>query len=120
MTPHPEGTGWIEVICGPMFSGKTKELIRRLRRAELARRRVVSFKPARDNRYDAQQIVSHGSQRHDGRAVETAEDLRAAVSEEAEVVGIDEVQFFDAGIVKVVDDLATAGKRVIIAGLDQD
>ncbi|MEW5852137.1 MAG: thymidine kinase [Myxococcota bacterium] len=120
MNAEPVGTGWIEVICGPMFSGKTEELIRRLRRAELARRRVVSFKPSRDNRYDVHDIVSHGSQRHNSRAVESSADLRARVPAEAEVVGIDEVQFFDAGIVQVVDDLATAGKRVIVAGLDQD
>jgi thymidine kinase len=116
----PVDTGWIEVICGPMFSGKTEELIRRLRRAELARMRVVSFKPSRDNRYDADHIVSHSSQRRDGRAVRDSAELRAVVPAEAQVVGIDEVQFFDAGIVEVVDGLADAGKRVIVAGLDQD
>jgi len=120
MHQTPLDTGWVEVVCGPMFSGKTEELLRRLRRAELARQKVQSFKPARDNRYDATQIVSHSQQRRDGMAVHTAEELRRAVRPETQVVGIDEVQFFDAGIVDVVDQLATGGKRVLVAGLDQD
>ncbi len=120
MHQTPIDTGWVEVVCGPMFSGKTEELIRRLRRAELARLKVQSFKPSRDNRYDAQQIVSHSQQRRDGRAVSNSAELAAAVLPETQVVGIDEAQFFDQGIVEVVDALATAGKRVLIAGLDQD
>ncbi|MBI5497593.1 MAG: thymidine kinase [Deltaproteobacteria bacterium] len=120
MHQTPIDTGWVEVICGPMFSGKTEELIRRLRRAELARQKVQSFKPSRDNRYDATQIVSHSQQRRDGHAVESSADLRAAVLPDVQVIGIDEVQFFDAGIVEVVDTLATQGKRVLVAGLDQD
>jgi thymidine kinase len=103
-----------------MFSGKTEELIRRLRRAELARQKTVSFKPARDNRYDPQQIVSHSQQRRDGRAVADSVELYAAVPKDAQVIGIDEVQFFDGGIVEVVQHLADEGRRVLVAGLDQD
>jgi len=120
MHPTPVNIGWIEVICGPMFSGKTEELIRRLRRAELARQRVVSFKPARDNRYDATQIVSHSQQKRDGHAVEKAQDILDKVPQDAQVVGIDEVQFFDAAIVEVVEQLANDGRRVLVAGLDLD
>lgn len=120
MHPTPVNTGWIEVICGPMFSGKTEELIRRLRRAELARQKVISFKPARDNRYDATSIVSHSQQKREGRAVEKSSDILRDCPKDAQVVGVDEVQFFDAGIVSVVEELANDGKRVLVAGLDLD
>lgn len=120
MQQAPKDTGWIEVVCGPMFSGKTEELIRRLRRAELARQKVQTFKPSRDNRYDPHMVVSHSQQRRDGVAVEDSQALLAAVKPETQVVGMDEVQFFDAGIVDVAQQLANSGRRVLVAGLDQD
>jgi thymidine kinase len=115
----PQGTGWIEVICGSMFSGKTEELIRRLRRAQIARQRVAIVKPGTDNRYSADQIVSHSEQRIPSTVVRNSGEV-LAVAAEAEVIGIDEVQFLDAGIVAVCEKLANSGKRVIVAGLDQD
>ncbi len=112
-------TGWIEVICGSMFSGKTEELIRRIRRAVIARQKVEIFKPKIDNRYSATEIVSHDKQRIKSRVIEKPEDiLKYAL--EAQVVGIDEAQFFDNSLVKVCQTLANMGKRVIVAGLDQD
>lgn len=120
MQQMPVNAGWIEVICGPMFSGKTEELLRRLRRAEFARQRVQTFKPSRDNRYDAQAVVSHSQQRRNGTAVENSAALLLGVAPETQVVGIDEVQFFDMGIVDVCQRLANGGRRVLIAGLDMD
>jgi len=115
----PEKTGWIEVIAGCMFSGKTEELIRRLRRAQIARQEVAIFKPKIDTRYSNDHIVSHSELKIPSLVVENpAEILKAAGS--AKVVGIDEAQFFDMSIVDVADQLANMGKRVIIAGLDQD
>jgi thymidine kinase len=113
-------SGWIEVIVGSMFSGKSEELIRRLRRAKIARQRVQVFKPHIDNRYSKAEIVSHSDMRHDSIAVEQAEELLHHVEADTEVVGIDEGQFFDAELVNVANFLAKQGKRVIIAGLDQD
>ncbi len=115
----PQGTGWIEVICGPMFSGKTEELIRRLRRAQIARQRVAIVKPGTDDRYAADHIVSHSQQRIPSRVVRDAAEV-LSVAREADVIGIDEVQFLDTGIVEVCERLADMGKRVIVAGLDQD
>ncbi len=115
--PH---AGWIEVIAGSMFSGKSEELIRRLRRAKIARQRVQVFKPHIDVRFSSDQIVSHSEMRHDSKAIETAADILAAVAPNTEVVGIDEGQFFDADLVRVANELARRGVRVIIAGLDQD
>jgi len=115
----PRGTGWIEVICGPMFSGKTEELIRRLRRAQIARQRVAIVKPATDTRFAGDELVTHSKQRIPSRLVCNSSEI-LAVATEAEVIGIDEVQFLDAGIVEVCEQLADAGKRVIVAGLDQD
>ena len=112
--------GWIEVIVGSMFSGKSEELIRRLRRAQIARQRVQIFKPAIDDRYAADQIVSHSEMRIPSRAVRTARELLESVAPETEVIGIDEGQFFDQELPMVCDALANQGKRVIIAGLDQD
>ena len=113
------GTGSIEVIVGSMYSGKTEELIRRLRRAQIARQRVEIFKPHIDNRYASDAIVSHSEVRIPSRAVRTAADvLRHA--HEAQVIGIDEGQFLGAGLVDVCQKLARMGKRVIVAGLDQD
>jgi thymidine kinase len=113
-------TGRIEVICGSMFSGKTEELIRRLKRALLARQRVQAFKPRIDTRYDLSRIVSHGAVAVDAVAVATSASLEARVDEETDVVAIDEAQFFDVGIVDVCERLANSGVRVIAAGLDQD
>lgn len=113
-------TGWIEVICGPMFSGKSEELIRRLRRVEIARQRLQVFKPALDNRFHATDIVSHSQQRMPGEVVAASADILGRVDDKTEVVGIDEGQFFDAGVVDVCNRLANLGKRVIVAGLDQD
>jgi thymidine kinase len=114
---HP---GWIEVIAGSMFSGKSEELIRRLRRAKIARQKVQVFKPAIDVRYSHDHIVSHSEMRHESSTVETAAELRAKVEPGTEVVGIDEGQFFDNELVAVANELADRGLRVIIAGLDQD
>lgn len=112
-------TGWIEVICGSMFSGKTEELIRRLRRAAIARQKVEIFKPKVDNRYSSTEIVSHDKQKIKSRIIESPDEiLKYAL--EAQVVGIDEAQFFDDSLVKVSQTLANMGKRVILAGLDQD
>ena len=112
--------GWIEVIAGSMFSGKSEELIRRLRRAKIARQKVQVFKPAIDVRYAHDQIVSHSEMRHESSMVETAAELLAKVEPGTEVVGIDEGQFFDNDLVTVANELADRGMRVIIAGLDQD
>lgn len=115
----PRDTGWIEVICGCMFSGKTEELIRRIRRAQIARQRVAIFKPKIDTRYSAEHIVSHSEQSVVADVVEDAtEILEKAVN--ATVVGIDEGQFFRPNLVDVCELLANKGKRVIVAGLDQD
>ena len=119
MIRHNPSGGWLEVICGPMFSGKSEEMIRRLRRAEIAGRRVVIFKPQLDDRYDAADIVSHAGARMRGVPVGSSLELRAR-AQEADVVGIDEVQFFDDEIVVVALSLAEADTRVVAAGLDQD
>jgi thymidine kinase len=113
-------TGQLEVICGSMFSGKTEELIRRLRRARIARQRIQVFKPGTDDRYSTEHVVSHAQDRFDAQRVKTSADLLRAVDDRTDVIGVDEVQFFDAGIVEVLDKLANRGKRVIVAGLDQD
>jgi thymidine kinase len=120
-TPHssPIDTGWIEVICGCMFSGKTEELIRRLRRAKIAKQNVKVFKPKIDNRYSSSEIVSHSEQSLPSVIVENPFDI-LDLSDDAQVVGIDEAQFFSNDLVGVVNKLADRGKRVIIAGLDQD
>src|SRR4051812_28071936 len=112
--------GWIEVIAGGMFSGKSEELIRRLRRAQIARQHVQIFKPAIDTRYSRDEIVSHSDMKIPSETVRTSAELRARVSPETEVVGIDEGQFFDAELPAVCVNLANVGKRVIVAGLDQD
>jgi len=112
--------GSIEVICGPMFSGKTEELIRRLRRAVIGRQKVQVFKPAIDRRYHETRITSHSAQSLDARPVEDVAALVAAVDADAQVVGIDEAQFFGPALVPAVQELADRGVRVLIAGLDQD
>ena len=112
--------GRVEVIAGSMFSGKTEELIRRVKRALLAHQTVQAFKPRIDNRYDKKRIVSHGAISIDAVAVANSESLVKRVSDDTRVVAIDEAQFFDRGIVKVANELADGGRRVILAGLDQD
>ena len=112
--------GWIEVICGPMFSGKSEELIRRLRRAEIARQRVQIFKPIIDERYSGSHIVSHNDMRIRSEAVSSAAEVQAKLDLRTEVIGIDEAQFLGAAIVELVVRLADMGKRIIIAGLDTD
>src|SRR4029079_13912664 len=112
--------GWIEVIVGSMFSGKSEELIRRLRRAQIARQRVQIFKPAIDSRYAEDAIASHSEMRISSRAVANSGALLDLVEDDTEVVGIDEGQFFDQELPAVVNELANRGKRVIVAGLDQD
>ncbi len=116
----PRDTGWIEVICGPMFSGKTEELIRRLKRAQIARQRVQIFKPSIDDRYATNRIVSHSAQHLDSVAIRSAHEIPNLLHPETEVVGIDEVQFLSGDVVGVCETLADAGCRVIVAGLDQD
>ncbi len=120
-TPHssPVDTGWIEVVAGCMFSGKTEELIRRLRRAKIAKLNVKIFKPKIDNRYSANEIVSHSEQSLPSIIVENPFEI-LDYSDDAQVIGIDEAQFFSKEIVDVVNKLADQGKRVIVAGLDQD
>ena len=115
----PKDTGWIEVIVGCMFSGKTEELIRRLRRAEIAKQKVVVFKPKIDNRYSPDHIVSHSEARLKSLVVENSSEVEK-LAQNAQVIGIDEGQFFDSGIIDVVERLANQGKRVVVAGLDQD
>ncbi len=112
-------TGHIEVICGSMFSGKTEELIRRIRRAEIAKQRVKVFKPKIDNRYSEFEIVSHNEHSYPSVVVEDADDILEK-SFDVEVIGIDEAQFFNNNLVGICQNLADSGKRVIVAGLDQD
>jgi thymidine kinase len=112
--------GWIEVICGPMFSGKSEELIRRLRRAMIARKRVQVFKPAIDVRYSEDEIVSHGDQRMKCDVVSSAAEILATLDWRTQVIGIDEPNFLGAGLIEVATQLADAGKQVIISGLDTD
>ena len=112
--------GWIEVITGSMFSGKSEELIRRLRRAQIARQQVQIFKPLLDNRFDEDHIVSHSEMRIRSENVRSSKELVARVHDDTEVVGIDEGQFFDSDLPAACNALANKGKRVIVAGLDQD
>ncbi|HUX92999.1 MAG TPA: thymidine kinase [Ignavibacteriaceae bacterium] len=119
--PHsmPKETGWIEVIAGCMFSGKTEELIRRLRRATIAKQKVKIFKPKIDNRYSSSDIVSHSEQSLPSILIDDINEVLNS-SDDADVIGIDEAQFFSSDIVNVCNQLANNGKRIIIAGLDQD
>lgn len=112
--------GWIEVIAGSMFSGKSEELIRRLRRAKIARQKVQVFKPEIDSRFAENHIVSHSEMRHESANIQSASEVLAQVEADTEVVGIDEGQFFDDELVNVANELARRGVRVIVAGLDQD
>src|SRR3982751_3235985 len=121
--PPPQANrsaGWVEVIAGSMFSGKSEELIRRLRRAKIARQKVQVFKPKIDIRYSRDHIVSHSEMRHESGTIETASEILEQLEADTQVVGIDEGQFFDNELVAVANTLAGRGIRVIIAGLDQD
>lgn len=120
--PHlPHHPGWIEVVVGPMFSGKSEELIRRVKRALFARQRVMVFKPCLDDRYHVSDVFSHDGRRAEAIAVRDSAELRAHLSEPLpDVVAVDEAQFFDAGLVKLLLELADQGVRVICAGLDMD
>ncbi|NQX82668.1 MAG: thymidine kinase [Flavobacteriaceae bacterium] len=116
---HNEKFGWIEVITGSMFSGKTEELLRRLKRATFAKQKVEIFKPMIDTRYDENDVVSHDNNKIHSTVVTSAESIRL-LADGVEVVGIDEAQFFDHEIINVCNDLANKGVRVIVAGLDMD
>ena len=118
--PPRSNAGWVEVIAGSMFSGKSEELIRRLRRARIARQKVQVFKPELDSRFSNNHIVSHSEMRHESANSRSAAEIMAKVDPDTEVVGIDEGQFFDNELVHVANELARRGVRVIIAGLDQD
>jgi thymidine kinase len=120
MHPVTGSTGWIEVICGPMFSGKSEELIRRLRRAMIARKRVQVFKPALDSRYSADEIVSHGDIRMKSEVVNTAADILARLDWRTEVIGVDEANFIGQDLIGIATRLADSGKQVIVSGLDTD
>ncbi len=116
---HKEQFGWIEVICGSMFSGKTEELIRRLKRAQIARQKVEIFKPIIDTRYHDEKVISHDDNEIRSTPVPAAANIRL-LADDCDVVGIDEAQFFDDEIVSVCNDLANQGIRVVVAGLDMD
>ncbi|MGQ9523128.1 MAG: thymidine kinase [Anaerolineae bacterium] len=119
MYGKPTG-GWIEVICGSMFSGKTEELIRRVRRAQIARQQVQVFKHSLDTRYAAREVASHNGLQLEAIPVENSAQLQALIAPETTVVAIDEGQFFDEGLVPLCEELADRGLRVIVAGLDLD
>ena len=112
--------GWIEIITGPMFAGKSEELIRRLRTLSYAHKKIVSFKPAIDDRYDKTKIASHDGEMFDAYAIKSAKDIYQFVDDKTEVVAIDEVQFFGTEVADIIEDLADKGMRVICAGLDLD
>jgi thymidine kinase len=113
-------SGWIEVICGSMFSGKTEELIRRVRRAQIARQKVQVFKPAMDTRYARRKVASHNGMQVEAVPVESTVQLRALIDPDTTVVALDEAQFFDDDVVALCGELANQGRRVIVAGLDMD
>lgn len=119
MYNKPNG-GWVEVICGSMFSGKTEELIRRVRRARIARQKVQVFKPAIDTRYTEREVASHNGMQWEAVPVEDTARLRALIEPDTTVVALDEVQFFDDDVVALCEELADRGVRVIVAGLDMD
>ena len=112
--------GWIEVTCGPMFAGKSEELIRRVKTLSYAHQKIVAFKPAIDNRYDKSAIASHDGEKYQAFAIKSAEDILPLVESDVQVVAIDEVQFFKDSIVSICESLADRGVRVIVAGLDTD
>ena len=114
-----DGIGWIEVICGSMFSGKTEELLRRVKRAKIAKQKIKIFKPKKDVRYDKKKVISHDQNSIKSKPVSNPGKI-IKLSEKFEVIGIDEAQFFDDSIVEVCNELANLGKRVIVSGLDMD
>ncbi|PRR80419.1 Thymidine kinase [Clostridium liquoris] len=116
----PKNHGWIEVIVGPMYSGKSEELIRRIRRAKIAKQRIQVFKPEIDDRYSKEDVVSHCGDKEGAIPVKSADQILELMDEDVQVVAIDEAQFFDENIVRVVNEIADKGKRVICAGLDMD
>lgn len=120
MSRNPHAYGSIEVVCGSMFSGKTEELLRRVKRAQIARQKVQVFKPVIDNRYSVDHVQSHNANRVPSRPVENAREILEHVEDNTRVVGIDEAQFFDETVIDVAQKLAYRGVRVIIAGLDMD
>jgi thymidine kinase len=117
---HHPNTGWLEVVCGSMFSGKSEELIRRLRRAQIARQEVIAFKPRLDNRYSETCISSHSQQQIPCVQIDTADEIHQHITPTTQVVGIDEVQFLGERVVPICQEFADRGMRVICAGLDQD
>lgn len=117
---HRYNGGWIEVICGSMFSGKTEELIRRLRRAEYAKQKVQVFKPVLDDRYSQTKVSSHTGLEFKAEMVHTVDDIKQGIAPDTNVVGIDEVQFFGWEIIELCEALADKGLRVVLAGLDMD
>ena len=119
MIISPNNTGWIEVICGPMFSGKTEELIRRLIRCQIAKQKVAIFKPSMDNRFSEDYIVSHNKRKIKSIIVNDAKDILEK-GKKSDVIGIDEAQFYDNSLVKICKKLASDGKRVVVAGLEKD
>lgn len=120
MVYHRYDGGWVELVCGSMFSGKTEELIRRLTRAEIAKQKVQVFKPKLDDRYEAAKLSSHGGSYYEATVVENAAEIATYVDDDTDVIAIDEVQFFDWTIAELCDRLANKGRRVILAGLDMD
>lgn len=116
----PKNHGWIELIIGPMYSGKSEELIRRIRRAKIAKQKVQVFKPEIDNRYSKEDVVSHCGDKEDAIPVAVSNQIIELIDEDVQVIAIDEIQFFDENIVKVVNYLADMDKRIICAGLDMD
>lgn len=117
---HQYDGGWIELICGSMFSGKTEELIRRLKRAGYAKQKVQVFKPTLDDRYDKTKVSSHTGNQYEAQIVSSVEEINNLIEEDTDVIGIDEVQFFGWEIAELCNTLANKGKRVILAGLDMD
>ncbi|MEH7082327.1 thymidine kinase [Neobacillus drentensis] len=113
-------SGWVEVICGSMFSGKSEELIRRVRRAQFAKQKIAVFKPKIDNRYHDQQVVSHNGSSFHAKPIAHSMEILHHVEADIDIIAIDEVQFFDEGIVRIVQQLADSGHRVVCAGLDMD
>lgn len=112
--------GWVEVICGSMFSGKTEELIRRIKRAQIAKQKTQIFKPVLDNRYSLEHVQSHSSQKLDAKCIQNPEEILSLLEDNTRVVGIDEAQFFPTAVIEVSQRLANRGLRVVVAGLDMD
>lgn len=112
--------GWIEVICGSMFAGKSEELIRRVRTLSFSNKNIIAFKPAIDDRYSIDEIASHAGERYKAYAINKAQDILKYIKEDTNIVAIDEVQFFDKSIIEIIEDMANKGIRVIVAGLDKD